>query len=131
MNTIKISDYTEYQTIISHVMTYQGAKALNTGDVIDSKDTKLSTMIGKELAKKLNASSVLKDDATVYEYVTARDKLKGTVTKYAKISDIVDKDITKNFRGLINDITNRLMSGEITAEQAQLAIETAKQSITA
>lgn len=131
MKTVKIENYTEYQKIISHVLTYQGIKDLKTGAIINEKDTKLSTLIDGKLAKKLSATSVVKDDATVYEYVTARDKVKGTITKYAKVDDIVDKDITKNFRGLINDITNKLMAGDITAEQAQLAIEQAKASITA
>lgn len=129
MKTVKINDYTEYQKIISHVMTYQGSKDLKTGDVVDAKDTKIVTMIDGKLAKKLSSSSVTKETATVYEYATARDKLKGTITKYAKVEDIVDKDITKNFRGLIADITNRLMAGEITAEQAQLAITAAKSSM--
>lgn len=131
MKTIKIEDYKQYQKIITYVTTYQGSKTLKTGDVLSDKDLKSTMFVDGQLGKKLTATSLTKDDATIYDYITKRDKLNNTVSRYTQVSNLIDKDITKDFRGLMNDITNRLMNGDITAEQAQKSIELAKKSITA
>lgn len=121
-----LADYAAYKEHITHTTIYQGEEKLKPGDTIRQEDVKLVTLVDGVDGKKLKASSVLRAGATVYEYVTAKDKVKGTVSRYAKTSDIVDGDILKSYKQLMNDITTKLMAGNISPDQALAAINDLK-----
>ena len=127
MNTIKLTDYTEYKKHITHVTTYKGEELLKPGDTIRSEDTELTTFVDGVKGRKLGPKTMAKDSATVYEYVTAKDKAKGTVSRYAKLTDLVDADILKSYKKDMDDITNKIMRGELSPEQAMAALEDIKQ----
>ena len=126
MNTIKLTDYTEFKKHITYVNTYKGEELLKPGDTIRNEDTELTTFVDGVKGRKLGPKSMAKETATIYEYVTAKDKAKGTVSRYAKLTDIVDADILKSYKKDMDDITTKIMRGEISPEDAMAAIEDIK-----
>lgn len=126
--TVTIDDYTAYKAVIDNVMTYTGTTPLVTGAVIDPSQTTLAMTINGQPGRKLRASDQVKAGSVVYEYHTKADKLKGTVSRYATLDAIVDKDVAKQYKQLISDISTKLLNGDISADQAMTAVEDLKKA---
>jgi hypothetical protein len=131
MKTVKISDYKEYQTIITYVKTYNGVKALKPGDIADDKDFSLSMFIHNKPGKKLSPKAIVKDNATVYEYTTGKDRLKGTVSRYAINDHIVSTGKAESLKGFLKDLADRQLRGELTQAQVTKAVMDKMDSLTA
>lgn len=123
MTVIKLATYTEYQKHIKTIVRFNSNRVVSNGDIIDDTELKTEMLIDGAHGKKLKASDNVKQGAKVYEYITAKDKAKGTVSRYALIADIIAKEIARNYSKELVDITNRFMRGELSAEDMQKATE--------
>lgn len=126
--TVTINDYKEFQALIEYQTTYVGLMPVKEGDVIDAKDLKMTMTIGGHPAKKLRPTDQLKAGKTVWEYATKADKVKGTISRYAMLEDLVDRDTLKEYKSLMNDLTKQLVNGEISASKFATAVNDLKEA---
>lgn len=123
---ITLATYTEFQATISYLTTYNGTLPLKTGDAIDDKDIKRTMYIGGEPARKLKASDTLKPTGVIYAYMTKKDKEKGTLSKYAKLSDITSTKFKSETEKKLKEVINRFIKGEITSDEMAQETEAIK-----